>query len=61
MGYWVCEKDDKIRFAYHTFQVALRLGEYFDLAVTTLADIFVLADHTVMPAYDNNAHVFRSP
>ena len=57
VGYGVRKKYDQVRASDLFAQACGHLGEYFCLAVEPSADLLILTYHSVMAAYDYNAHI----
>lgn len=60
MGYRIRKENDQIRTANLFTQFRRHLGKHFCLTVILFTDFLVLADHSVMTAYDNNTHIKTS-
>ena len=58
MGHCIRKQHQQIRTAYLFSEISTHLGKYLCPALKTSADLFILADHSVMPAYDHNAHKY---
>ena len=60
VGYRSRKEDEQIRSSDLFVQAGTHLGEYLCFAVVGFAYFFILGDHPVMTADDNNTHEISS-
>lgn len=61
MGHGTRKQYYQIGRADFRFEIARYLGKYFCLVIKLFANIFVLANHTIISTYNDDTHLHRFP